>query len=183
MTHSTWLLRMLNMTLAGLLGACTDTPNQALQQWMAEQKIQMRKEVPPVTAPQAFAPERDDPRASPDPFSRKKMGQGMAPEPQASAANRALIAPELARPKEALEAVALDQLRLVGTLTNADQVVALVQHKQMLYQVRTGNYLGLNYGRITRIDEKSISLREMLPTLNGGWVASQATLVLQEKTP
>jgi type IV pilus assembly protein PilP len=136
-----------------------------------------------VSAPQALAPERNDPVVRPDLFSPAKMGPGLAHEPQASAASKALIAPELARPKEALEAVALDQLRLVGSLVNADQVVALVQHKQMVYQVRIGNHLGLNYGRITRIDEKRINLREIVPTLNGGWVESSVTLLLQEKTP
>jgi type IV pilus assembly protein PilP len=183
MTHSPRLLLWLNITLAGLLGACTDAPNPELQQWMAEQKSQMRREVPLVSAPQALAPERNDPVVRPDLFSPAKMGPGLAHEPQASAASKALIAPELARPKEALEAVALDQLRLVGSLVNADQVVALVQHKQMVYQVRIGNHLGLNYGRITRIDEKRINLREIVPTLNGGWVESSVTLLLQEKTP
>jgi type IV pilus assembly protein PilP len=183
MTHSPRALLLLNITLAGLLSACTDAPNPELQPWMAQQKMQMRKEVPLVTAPQALAPERHHPVDSPDPFSPAKMMQGLAHEPQASAASKALIAPELARPKEALEAVALDQLRMVGSLVNSDQVVALVHLNQMVYQVRAGNYLGLNYGRITRIDEKRINLREIVRTPNGGWVESPATLLLQEKSP
>ena len=183
MTHSTWLLLWLNITLAGLLSACTDSPNPELQHWMAQQKSQTRREAPPVTALQALAPERHDPIVSPDPFSPTKMAQDLAHEPQASVASKPLIAPELARPKEALEAVALDQLRMVGSMVNSDQVVALVQHKQMVYQLRAGNYLGLNYGRITRIDEKRINLREIVRTPNGGWVESPTTLLLQEKTP
>ena len=191
MMHSPRMLRLLllNITLAGLLGACTDTPNPALPPWMAAQKSQMRREVPPVAAVPALALDRAEPAEpaepamSPDPFSPAKMGQGLAHEPQASVPSKALVAPELARPKEALEAVALDQLRMVGSLVNSDQVVALVQLNQMVYLVRAGNYLGLNYGRITRIDEKRINLREIGPTQNGGWVESPATLLLQEKTP
>ena len=189
MTHSPRVLLLLNITLAGLLGACSEASNPALPQWIAQQKSQMRRELPLVNAPQALVLERAEragpaePAVSPDPFSPAKMGQGLAHEPQASVASKALIAPELARPKEALEAVALDQLRMVGSLVNSDQVVALVQHKQMVYQVRAGNYLGVNYGRITRIDEKRINLREIVRTPNGGWVESPATLLLQEKSP
>ena len=186
MTNSPRVLLLLNITLAGLLGACSEASNPALPQWIAQQKSQIRREAPPVAAVSALALDRAEsaePAVSPDPFSPAKMGQGLTHEPQASVASKALVAPELARPKEALEAVALDQLRMVGSMVNSDQVVALVQLNQMVYLVRAGNYLGLNYGRITRIDEKRINLREIVPTLNGGWVESPATLLLQEKTP
>jgi type IV pilus assembly protein PilP len=51
----------------------------------------------------------------------------------------------------------------------------------LLYQVRVGNHLGLNYGLVTKIDESEMSLREIVQDATGDWVERQASLVLQER--
>jgi type IV pilus assembly protein PilP len=38
----------------------------------------------------------------------------------------------------------------------------LLRVDNLLYQVRAGNYLGQNYGRITKIGETEIVLREIV---------------------
>ena len=50
----------------------------------------------------------------------------------------------------------------------------------LLYQVRVGNHLGQNYGRITRISESEITLREIVQDGTGEWIERQAVLQLQE---
>ena len=93
-----------------------------------------------------------------------------------------LIAPELTRRKEALEAFPLDSMAMVGSLNRNGQPVALVSVDKLLYQVRVGNYLGLNYGRITRISETELALREIVQDAAGEWIERVATLQLQERT-
>jgi Tfp pilus assembly protein PilP len=64
-----------------------------------------------------------------------------------------LIAPELQRRKEALEAYPLDCMVMVGSVTRAGSRWLLLKVDNLLYQVRLGNYLGQNYGRIQKIGE------------------------------
>jgi type IV pilus assembly protein PilP len=51
----------------------------------------------------------------------------------------------------------------------------------LLYQVKPGDYLGQNYGRITRITETQIVLREIVQDAAGEWIERPASLQLQEK--
>jgi len=45
-----------------------------------------------------------------------------------------------------------------------------------------GNHLGLNYGRVTRIDETELALREIVQDAAGEWIERPATLQLQERS-
>jgi type IV pilus assembly protein PilP len=51
----------------------------------------------------------------------------------------------------------------------------------LLYQVKVGDYLGQNYGRITKIDETEIAMREIVQDAAGEWIERPATLQLQER--
>ena len=69
---------------------------------------------------------------------------------------------------------------MVGLLDRKGQRVALVRVGKLLYQVSVGNYLGQNYGRIQRISESEITLREIVQDGTGEWIERQAVLQLQE---
>ena len=51
----------------------------------------------------------------------------------------------------------------------------------LLYQVKAGDYLGQNFGRITKITETDITLREVVQDAAGEWIERTSTLQLQEK--
>jgi type IV pilus assembly protein PilP len=70
----------------------------------------------------------------------------------------------------------------VGSITRSGQPVALVKVENLLYQVRPGNYLGQNYGRVTKIGETDITLREIVQDATGEWIERTATLQLQERS-
>ena len=89
---------------------------------------------------------------------------------------------ELNRRKEALEAYPLDTMAMVGSLQRAGQPVALVRVDNLLYQVKPGNYLGQNYGRVMKVTETEVVLREIVQDATGDWIERTATLQLQEKT-
>ena len=91
-----------------------------------------------------------------------------------------MITPELARRKEPLEALPLDAVSMVESLTRSGKPVALVKADNLIYQVRAGNHLGQNYGLVTKIAETRISLREIVQDAAGEWIERTAKLQLLE---
>ena len=142
----------------------------------------MRSRVDRLPEPTKFTPEAYSQEGATEPFSLQKLAQALKRESSQSTVNTALITPELARRKEPLEASPLDAVAMVGSLIKVGQPVALVKVDNLLYQVRVGNYLGQNYGKITKVSETGISLREIVQDAAGEWIERTATLQLQEVT-
>jgi type IV pilus assembly protein PilP len=162
--------KVLWLTMAALgLSAC-DSDQDDLQRWMAEQRAQVKPSVPPISEPKKFTPQAYTEASSFEPFNILKLTQALRRDSNQPSTSE-LIAPELARRKEALEAFPLDSMAMVGSMNRNGQPVALV---------RVGEYLGLNYGRITRINETEVALREIVQDAAGEWIERVATLQLQE---
>ncbi len=116
-----------------------------------------------------------------DPFSAEKLTSLLRATDASPVTNSALIAPELARRKQPLEAYPLDTMSMVGSLNRQGQMVALIKVDNLLYQVRTGQYLGQNFGRVTKISETEVVLREIVQDAVGEWTERPAALQLQEE--
>lgn len=170
------------VALAAVLGGCSGSKEDELRQWMTEQKGQTRPKITPISEPKQFQPQTYALVTEVDPFSMLKLTQALRRESNQAASNGALIAPELARRKEALESFPLDSMAMVGSLVKASQPVALVKVENLLYQVRPGSYLGQNYGRVLKISETEVTLREIVQDAVGEWIERSATLQLQERT-
>jgi type IV pilus assembly protein PilP len=164
------------------LAGCGASGEDELRQWMAEQRSQTRPRVVPIPEPKQFTPEPYAQAGAVDPFSKEKLAQALKRETLQSVASGVLIAPELARRKEPLEAFPLDAMTMVGSLHKEGKPVALVTVDKLLYQVRPGNYLGQNYGRIIKITETEVTLREIVQDAVGEWVERPAMLQLQERS-
>jgi type IV pilus assembly protein PilP len=165
-----------------LVSGCTGAGDEDLLQWMADQKAQTKPKVVPISEPKQFKPESYTQVSAVEPFSQEKLTQALRRDSSQVASNGALVAPELARRKEPLEAFPLDSMALVGSLVQAGKPVALVKVDSLLYQVRPGNYLGQNFGRVTKINETEVTLREIVQDAVGEWIERTATLQLQEKS-
>ncbi len=163
-----------------LLSACGGSDSEELQQWIAEQRSQTRSRIQPIPEPKKFTPQAYLQDAATDPFSNQKLTQALKRESAQASSNAGLIAPELTRRKEPLEAFPLDTMVMVGSLVKTGQPVALLKVDSLLYQVRPGNYLGQNYGRIMKVSESEIVLREIVQDGAGEWIERTATLQLQE---
>lgn len=166
---------------AFVLSGCAGSEQEDLQRWMVEQRNQVRPAVPPLSEPKKFTPQAYTEDGQLEPFNSQKLTQALRRESNQTV-NSALITPELSRRKEALESFPLDAMAMVGSLTRNGQPVALVTAEKLLYQVRVGNYMGLNYGRITRISETELALREIVQDAAGEWIERLATLQLQERS-
>ncbi len=175
--------RIIGLACLGLvLGGCGGGDGDELQKWMAEQRSQTRPKVDPIPEPKVFKPEAYTQVDTVEPFSREKLTQALKGESAQANSNAALVAPELARRKQVLEAFPLDAMTLVGSMVRAGQPVALVKVNSLLYQVRPGDYLGQNYGRVTKINETEVALREIVQDAVGEWIERTASLQLQERS-
>ncbi len=151
-------------------------------QWMAEQKSQTHPKITPLTEPKQFKPETYSQLTEIEPFSNQKLTIALKKDASQASSNGALLAPELARRKEPLEEFPLDSMAMVGRMERLGKPVALVTIGKLLYQVRSGDHLGQNYGLVTKISETEVTLREIVQDAAGEWIERTASLQLQERT-
>jgi type IV pilus assembly protein PilP len=174
--------RFLWLALLLSLAGCWGDDQQDMRQWMQEQRNATKPTVPPIPEPKKFTPIPYRSDVALEPFSSQKLTQALSREASQAAANAALIAPELNRRKEVLEGFPLDAIAMVGTLLPKGVPVALVKVDKLLYQVRAGNYLGQNYGKVIKVTETELVMREIVQDAAGEWIERQASLQLQEGT-
>ena len=173
---------LLLILLSAVLAGCGSSKEDDVRMWMVQERNQTKSRVPPIKAPKQFIPEPYTNASAVEPFSSQKLTQALTRDSAQTSSNGALVAPELARRKEPLEAFPLDSMALVGSIIKAGQPVALVKVENLLYQVKLGHYLGLSYGRVTKITETEVTLREIVQDAVGEWVERMATIQLQEKS-
>ena len=163
-----------------LLSACMGDDQQDIRQWMQEQRNATKPSAPPIPEPKKFTPVPYQGDLSIEPFSNQKLAQALRREATQATANAALVAPELNRRKEVLEGFPLDTIAMVGTLQPKGVPVALVRVDKLIYQVRQGNYMGQNYGKVVKVSETELVLREIVQDAAGEWIERPVSLQLQE---
>lgn len=149
-----------------------------LRQWMAQEQKEAKTTITPLLPPKKFLPQPYESAAGVDPFSPQKLSVAIKQE---AAQPNSLLTAEISRRKEPLEAYPLDGMTMVGSLTRDGKRYALLRVDNLLYQVKAGEYLGQNFGRITKISETEITLREVVQDAAGEWIERTSTLQLQEK--
>lgn len=163
--------------LAGLAGCSGEA--EELSVWMEQQKREVKPGVPALAAPKRFDPQPYRGAQAVDPFSPQKLSVALKQEERAP---NSALAGEMKRRKEPLEAYPLDNMSMVGSLDRVGRRYALLRVDKLLYQVKVGDYLGQNYGRVTKIDETQIVLREIVQDAAGEWIERPASLQLQEQS-
>lgn len=168
------------LSLVFCMVACSDAPESSLQEWMSEQRNSLKPVSEAVAAPKKFNPQIYTQEGKVDPFGAQKLVVGLRSDAANPVSNSSLIAPELNRRKQPLEAYPLDVMAYVGSLQKGAKKSALLRVDKLIYQVEAGSYLGPNYGKIIAVSESEIVLREIVQDSAGEWIERQATLQLQE---
>lgn len=168
---------LLVLCAAATLSAC-GAEQEELSAWMEQQRREVKPNVTPLTPPKKFSPQGYTALNGVEPFSPQKLTVALKQEARQP---NSLLAAEINRRKEPLEAYPLDSMRMVGSVTKSGRPYALLRVDNLLYQVKQGDYIGQNYGKITKISETDVSLREIVQDAAGEWIERASALQLQEK--
>ena len=159
------------------VAGCDSGEQQELKSELAVLSKDLRGKVQPLPVVKPYEPVPYAAYELADPFGPAKIllaAKGTGPGTGGG------LKPDLNRPKEPLEVFPIESLRMVGTLERGKQTYGLVKADAGLYRVRIGNYLGQNFGVITKISESEISLRELIQDAGGDWAERESNLLLQE---
>ena len=168
---------LMALLCAAALGGCGAELDE-IQQWMEQQRREARPNVLPLQAPKKFDPQPYAAADAVEPFSTQKLAVALKRDERAPSS---LLAGELKRRKEPLEAYPIDSMTLVGSVNKQGQPFALLRVDGLLYQVKVGDYMGQNYGRILRIGDTELVLREVVQDAAGEWIERNSALQLLER--
>jgi type IV pilus assembly protein PilP len=172
---------LLSLAAAGtlLLGlAACSNDNEELLAWMQEEHKAVKPSVAPVYPPKKFDPQPYIGAAGVDPFGAQKL---VAATGSTSHESSALLARAQGHKAEPLEAYPLDAMTMVGSMVQGGRAVALLNVENRIENVHVGEYIGQNYGLITKISENEVTLRETVQDATGEWIERTSSLQLQEK--
>ena len=178
MMRHTKLMRLLSASLLLSVLAGCGAEDEEVQDWIDRQRREVKPNVTPLTPPKKFEAEPYTSLQAVDPFSNQKLTVALKQEAKQP---NSMLAAELNRRKEPLEAYPLDSMTMVGSVAKQAQPFALLRVDNLLYQVKLGDHLGQNYGRIVKISETEIVLREIVQDAAGEWIERTGNLQLQEK--
>lgn len=164
------------MIFVAILASCGGEEHQDIKQWMKEQSKDMRGRVPPLPEIKPFPIVSYDATDLLDPYRPAKIEPTKKPE-----AGGGGLRPDLNRPREELEKYPLESLKMVGTMDLGGKNFAIIQVDRKVYRVTAGNYMGLNYGRIMKVTEAEVQLKELIQDTQGNWDERDSSLQLQEQ--
>ena len=169
-------LALTALAVAALAGCGAELDQ--LQQWMEQQRREVKPNVPPLLPPKKFDPQPYAAADGVEPFSTQKLTVALKRDERVPSS---LLAGELKRRKEPLEAYPLDNMNMVGSVNKQGRPFALLRVDGLLYQVKVGDYMGQNYGRVLRISDSDLVLREVVQDAAGEWIERNSTLQLLER--
>lgn len=158
-----------------LLTGCGGEEFQDLRDFVKNSGANMRGKVDPPPEVKPYEPfNYDNSIGLSDPFKPRKLEAKNAGRP-------GLNQPDLERRKEELEEFPLEGMKMVGFLQQANVAHAVVRSPDgKLHRVKAGNYLGLNFGRITAISDTEMKIKEMMQDSTGDWSERESILQLVE---
>lgn len=157
------------------IAACSGEEHSDLRQFVKDSDKLPHGNIPPLPEVKPYEPYSYTAFDLIDPFKPRKI------EPP-KGAGAGSLQPDLTRQREPLEGYPLENLRMVGTLEQKKQMFALVKAPDnTLFRVKTGNYVGQNFGRIVAISESTVKLKEIVQNSGGNWEEKEQALLLTEE--
>ena len=163
------------VAIAALLGGCSGDFSD-IDSWMAEVNAKPRGTIEPIPV---FKPYESFT------YAAQSLRAPFDPPPEPGEQNIVKtgkeVKPDLLRAREFLERFDIEQLNMVGTLSQSSTLWALLADGEGgVHRVRVGNYIGKDHGRIVEATETSLSVEEIVPSGGGGWILRPRTIKLAE---
>ncbi|WP_037587368.1 pilus assembly protein PilP [Stenoxybacter acetivorans] len=152
------------------INACS-APHGDLQDWMKQTRAKATEKIkpPPVTENSQASSYTPPPAPALNSFNDARLRVGT------TGAN----APDVNRPKELLENFGLENLRYVGSIIRQGQApTAFIEADNLVYPVKIGNYLGQNYGHISKITPDNLVITEQVEDNYGNWTTRDTEIPL-----
>lgn len=158
-----------------LLTSCGGEEFQDLRDFVKNSGANLRGKVdaPPEIKP--YEPfNYDNSTGLPDPFKPRKPEAKKSDHP-------GLNQPDMDRHREALEEFPLEALKMVGFLSQGNASYAIIRSPDgKLHRVKTGHYLGQNFGQIMAVMDNEIKIKETIQDSAGDWSERISSLQLLE---
>lgn len=171
------IVPMLAVASTLTLTGCGDGGTQEVRLWMDEVKRKAPVSIKKLPEPKKFTPFVYEAESELDPYDPMKLTVALA---KVAAKSGSGIKPDLERRREPLENHPLDTITMVGTMQKPGLNYALLQVERSIFHVKVGNYIGQNFGMVTRITDTEVELKEIVRDASGEWVERMAKLELQE---
>lgn len=169
-------MRLIHLVLAVvLLSGCGGEEFEDLRDFVKNAGADMRGKIEPPPEVKPYEPfAYDNAKNLPDPFKPRK--------PDLQAGGRGGVnQPDMDRPKEALEEFPLESLKMVGYLSQNKVGYAVIRAPDgKLHRVKAGNYLGMNFGLIQKVNDAEVIITENVQDSAGDWTDRESSLQLIE---
>lgn len=188
MTHSPSSKLFLVLPVAVLImTACGGSDEQDIREWMKEQSKDLKGKVPDLPQIKPLPVLAYEPGDLAAPFSPDKIFAGDM-KGAAAGSNAASGGPKDINPDaQPMTKYPVESIRLVGTILVGKELRAIVaSEREPVRQVRVGDYLGQNHGRITAIEPAAgdsqgrIMLKEVVLD-KGIWIERETQLPPQDQ--
>ncbi len=164
------------------LAGCGGADHEELQQWMQDSAKDMRGRIDPLPEIKPYEATPYLVEALLDPFNAAKIepeGKGRRGAGKEGALQPDFEAREMRN--SVMEKYPLESMHMIGFMNINKNPMAAVQVDQLVKQVKVGDYIGLDFGVITKITEQEIEIREVVEDSSGDWSERMNTLQLQAK--
>ncbi len=158
------------------LVGCGAEQHSDLRQFVRDSENMPRGRIPPLPEVKPYEPFEYAAFDLLDPFVPRKI------EPSKIAGKRHPLLPPEDRRKGPLEAFPLENLKMVGSLSQKKEFFALIKTPDNnLYRVKMGDFMGQNFGRVIDISESAVKLKELIQDSGNDWKEEERMLLLQDE--
>lgn len=183
MKHTVKIKALLSTIVAlAVLSGCEDGDMQSLDSKIAKIKSETKTNIEPLPKVEAYEPFTYSASDLRSPFAK------LDPELESTMMLidgdcESDVRPDPNRQKFEMEKYGLDALRYSGMIANKNELRGLVKilsgdSAGVIQPVHVGEYIGLNNGRISKIDSNQITIEAIVPNGRGCWENRTQYLVL-----
>lgn len=171
-------MRVILLAAIFLLASCVSDNHQDLAAFIDEVNHKSAPKVVEVPIQKVYQPYTYDVASYRSPFQLS-----MTPLRKKSLPHKtdSLVKPDFNRAKQPLEAFSIEQLTMVGTLSQSTLRWALLMTGNGdIHKVTAGHIIGKNHGHIQAIDNDSITIKEIISNGQSTWTHRVRVLKIQD---
>lgn len=154
--------------MAALLSGCDGSSDTELRNWIETTRASQPAPHAPLSAQQDQAPNVPANITGANPFAENRVGAPARSE-----------MPDGARRREPLEDYPLESMQMIGMLRQHGAAVAALRIDDRVYHIRVGQYIGQRHGRVVRVTDQEIVVREWVHDGDSDWKEEMTSLKLE----